>query len=148
MKVVIGNSPELISQVQSIRYQVFVVEQSIPLALDLDGLDDTSVHALVMKDNVLVATARLSKGFDGHAVMARVAVMKAYRGSGVATKVIDALMAHARFMGLSSIEIHAHEYLRNYYERFGFEFIRDVEVVGGHPLIEMRHQLATPSSNN
>ncbi|GAL31257.1 hypothetical protein JCM19239_3155 [Vibrio variabilis] len=42
---------------------------------------------------------------------------------------------------MSSIEIHAHSYLRDYYERFGFEFIQEVEIVGEHQLIEMRYQL-------
>jgi predicted GNAT family N-acyltransferase len=142
MNVTIGNSSELISQAQSIRHQVFVVEQNIPQELDLDGLDETSSHVLVMNEDALVATARLSMDDNGDAVMARVAVVKEYRGSGVASKVVEALMSHARQIGGRSIEIHAHEYLRKYYEKFGFEFIREVEVVGDHQLIEMRHQVA------
>ncbi len=44
--------------------------------------------------------------------------------------------------GVESIEIHAHSYLRNYYEKFGFNFVQEVEIVGEHQLIEMRYQLA------
>ncbi|SKA58054.1 Acetyltransferase (GNAT) family protein [Enterovibrio nigricans DSM 22720] len=89
-----------------------------------------------------MATARLTVNEDGTSIIARVAVTKAYRGLGVASKVVQALMDHAKRIGVDSIEIHAHSYLRNYYERFGFTFIQDVEVVGGHQLIEMRHQIA------
>lgn len=50
-------------------------------------------------------------------------------------------MDHAQQQGVSSIVIHAHSYLQSYYERLGFEFIQEVEVVGEHQLIEMRFQL-------
>ena len=142
MEIIVGNTPEIISKAQLIRHQVFVLEQRIPQELDLDGLDTTSSHALVTDGGSLVATARLSVDDGGHAVMARVAVVKEYRGSGIASKVIDTLMSHARQSGVVSIEIHAHEHLRSYYQTFGFEFIREVEVVGEHQLIEMRHQIA------
>ncbi|GIC77528.1 GNAT family N-acetyltransferase [Moritella sp. F3] len=141
MEVTIGKSAELIEKAQAIRYQVFTVEQNIPSELDLDGLDSVSEHALVMEVERPVATARLVTNTDGSSVMARVAVLDAYRGCGIASVVVKALMEHANQKGVRSIEIHAHGYLRSYYERFGFEFIQEVEVVGEHQLIEMRHQL-------
>lgn len=143
MEIFIGNSAEVIQKAQAIRYQVFTVEQKIPKGLDLDGLDEGSVHALVEDKNTLVATARLSIKEDGSSVMARVAVTEPYRGMGIASKVVQALMDYARNDGVSSIEIHAHGYLRNYYEKFGFEFIREVEIVGEHQLIEMQYHIET-----
>ncbi|CAM3832317.1 GNAT family N-acetyltransferase [Rheinheimera salexigens] len=141
MDIIIGNSTELIKQAHAIRYQVFTVEQKIPRTLDLDGLDPISSHALVTKQGALVATARLTVNDDGSAVMARVAVIQAYRGQGVAAKVVTALIEHAREMGITAIKIHAHDYLRNYYERYGFTFIQAVEIVGGHQLIAMQYQI-------
>ncbi|MFA0520185.1 GNAT family N-acetyltransferase, partial [Vibrio sp. 10N.222.55.E8] len=72
MKVIVGNNPELILKAQSIRHQVFVVEQQIPQTLDLDGLDLKSHHVLVTDADNLVATARLYIDDNGHAIMARV----------------------------------------------------------------------------
>lgn len=143
MNLIIGNNPELISKSQSIRHEVFVVEQCIPQELDLDGIDDISFHALVLDNNALVATARLSKRKNKHAVLARVAVVKKYRGMGIAAKVINGLISYARHVGVCSIEIHAHKYLQNYYEKFGFKFIRDVEIVGEHQLIEMQCKISS-----
>lgn len=139
--VTIGNDSELIEQAKAIRYQVFTLEQNIPTDLDLDGLDDVSIHILVKDGNKPVATARLTTKENGCSVMSRVAVSKEYRGSGIGSTVIKALLEHAKTSGLVSIEIHAHGHLRNYYERFGFEFIKEVEIVGEHQLIEMRHQI-------
>ncbi|MFC1234127.1 GNAT family N-acetyltransferase [Vibrio sp. F74] len=142
MELTIGNTPDIISKAHSIRHQVFIMEQDIPQELDHDGLDNISNHALVTDDDSLVATARLSVDDVGHAVLARVAVIEQYRGSGVASKVVSALISYADQCGCVSIEIHAHEYLRRYYEKFGFTYVRDVEMVGDHQLIEMRIQLA------
>lgn len=143
MEIITGNSSEIIQKARAIRYQVFTVEQQIPRELDLDGLDEGSIHALVEDKDALVATARLTIKEGGSSVMARVAVTEPYRGMGIASKVVQALMDYARNDGVSSIEIHAHGYLRNYYEKFGFEFIREVEIVGEHQLIEMQYHIKT-----
>ncbi|MFA0570555.1 GNAT family N-acetyltransferase [Vibrio gallaecicus] len=141
MEVIIGKSDQIIEKAQAIRYQVFTVEQKIPNKLDFDGLDSSSEHVLVMNENQPVATARLTIDTDGSSVMARVAVLEAYRGHGIASVVVKALIGHATSQSVSSIEIHAHGYLRSYYEKFGFAFIKEVEVVGEHQLIEMRYQI-------
>ncbi|MDQ9091471.1 GNAT family N-acetyltransferase [Pseudoalteromonas haloplanktis] len=141
MEVMLGNSPELIAQAHAIRHQVFVVEQNIPQQLDLDGLDTEAVHVVVTDAGSLVATARLLQRDKSCAVMARIAVLKQYRGAGVAKRVINALLSHATKIGLTVIEIHAHAYLRDYYQHFGFHYVKDVEVVGEHQLIEMHYCL-------
>jgi predicted GNAT family N-acyltransferase len=141
MDLTIGNDSELIKLAQAIRYQVFTLEQLIPTELDLDGLDEESIHVLVTEQGEPIATARLRVKADGCSILARVAVMEAYRGKGVASKVVQALVGYAQNSGAESIEIHSHAYLRSFYERFGFEFIKEVEIVGEHQLIEMRHQI-------
>jgi len=141
MELIIGNSADLILKSQAIRNQVFVIEQGIPLELDLDGLDEQSFHTLVTDNHSLVATARLTVTEEKNAVMARIAVLKEYRGKGVAATIINALTSYAQEINLHSIEIHAHEYLRGYYEKFGFKYIKEVEVVGEHQLIEMLYRI-------
>ena len=142
MEVSIGNDPELIRLAQGIRYQVFTCEQRIPEELDLDGLDETSFHALATEQGEPIATARLTLKENGASTLARVSVSEAYRSAGAASAVVRALMQHAQEIGATSIELHAHSHLKGYYEKFGFEFIKEVEIVGEHQLIEMRRQLA------
>lgn len=142
MEVNIGNDPALIRLAQGIRYQVFTCEQRIPAELDLDGLDEESYHALAIEQGEPIATARLTLKENGAFTLARVAVSEAYRSAGVASAVVQALMQHAQEIGATSIELHAHNHLKGYYEKFGFEFIKEVEIVGEHQLIEMRRQLA------
>ena len=143
MTLIVGNDADLISKARDIRHRVFVTEQKIPARLDLDGLDASSHHALMTREGAPVGTARLTVTRPGHAVLARVAVLPEFRGRGAASRIIDALISHAATLNLSTIEIHAHEHLRKYYESFGFVYVRDVEVVGTHQLIEMRLALAS-----
>lgn len=142
MELVSGADIEIIKKAQTIRKAVFVVEQGIPEDLDLDGLDGHSHHALVTDGADLVGTARVTLDENKHAVLARVAVMKPYRGKGVATMLVKALLDHCEQASAKSAELHAHKHLRAYYEAFGFEFIKPVEVVGGHQLIEMRRDFS------
>ena len=146
MEIVIGRDPELIAKARRIRTDVFVLEQKIPSELDQDGKDATSFHVLVTEDASPVGTARLTVLDASPAVLARVCVVPAFRGRGVATRIVEALLSHARKLGISEVEIHAHEHLRSFYETFGFAHIRPVEIVGQHQLIEMRLTLGNTSS--
>ena len=144
MHIEIGRSAELIAAAQSIRHQVFVIEQAIPCQLERDGLDSCSFHLVMSQEGQAIATARfwISKY---HGVMARVAVVKEYRRAGVGRQLIKALMSHGHKLGLTTISIQAHAYLRGYYEQFGFVFINDVANAGEHPLIAMEYRYKSAS---
>ena len=133
----IGSSPGDRRQSQAIRRSVFVREQKIPQELDLDGQDAGSLHLLAKVDGVAVGTARSSIS-GPEAVLARVAVLPGYREKGIATALIRAALCRCREAQVRSLWIHAHRHLRAYYASFGFEFVRDVEVVGEHQLIAMQ----------
>lgn len=137
MKIIVSKDPESIKISQEIRNEVFVQEQGIPLHLDLDGLDSQSYHSIAYENDIAIGVARLALVEDNNSVMARVAIKQKYRGKGIASKLVNSLIAKAKELKINSIEIHAHEYLRKYYETFGFQYIKEVEVVGEHQLIQM-----------
>lgn len=137
MRIVVGNDAETIKNSQAIRNEVFVQEQGIPLHLDLDGLDSSSYHSLAYCDGAAIGVARLALVNSEKAIMARVAIKKHCRGKGAARKLIESLIVKAEQLSVKSIEIHAHDYLKEYYETFGFVYVKDVEKVGGHQLIQM-----------
>jgi len=141
INITIRNDYDSILLSQKIRREVFVEEQDIPLELDLDGKDANSYHSLAYNDNLLVGVARLTLHKDKVGILARVAIKKSYRGKGIATKLVESLVATAKQLSLKAIDIHAHEYLKQYYEAFGFNYIKAVEKVGNHQLIEMRLSL-------
>ncbi|WP_019615423.1 GNAT family N-acetyltransferase [Psychromonas ossibalaenae] len=137
VKIVVNKTQNSIEISQTIRNEVFVQEQDIPVELDLDGLDNHSYHALAYINDTAVGAARLALLENHNAVMARVAITKNHRGKGIAAKLIKSLLVKAEQLNINNIEIHAHAYLREYYETFGFKYIKQVEKVGEHQLIKM-----------
>lgn len=103
--------------VMPLRQQVFVVEQGVPPELELDAFDPVSRHAIGrLSDGEVVGTGRLLP--DGH--VGRLAVAALWRGRGVGSQVLQALMAEARARGLSEIALNAQAQAVPFYLLHGF----------------------------
>ena len=72
----------------AIRTEVFVEEQGVPKEEELDGLDQTSIHALARINSIPVATGRLITIDNKNARIGRMAVKIEYRRIGVASLVL------------------------------------------------------------
>lgn len=124
-----------------IRYQVFVVEQKVPIELELDGLDDLGLHVLIYQDGKAVGTARLVFENSTEAIHAvgrigRVSILQAYRGQGYARKLIQALIDSNDAQELREFYLHAQTSSVHLYKKMGFELEGDVFEEAG-----IKHQL-------
>jgi len=101
----------------AIRRSVFVEEQSVPEALEADGLDDVSSHFLALVNGRAVATARSRKTEAGYK-LERVAVLRDLRGKAVGralvTHVLSSLPPGRR------VYVHAQHGALAFWERLGF----------------------------
>jgi predicted GNAT family N-acyltransferase len=121
---------------QAVRYEVFVIEQSVPLALEWDEMDELCLHAVVYdEDTVPIATGRLLP--DGH--IGRMAVMKQARGNGIGSVVLESLMAEARQRGDRAVVLSAQTHAAPFYARFGFVQEGPEFMEAGIPHVQMRH---------
>jgi len=100
-----------------IRRRVFIEEQSVPEALEWDGLDENAVHVLASDGaNRPIGCARLlPQGKIG-----RMAVLPEWRGSGVGRAMLETLIALARTQGLSEVSLSAQIHAIPFYEQAGF----------------------------
>lgn len=104
-----------------IRRVVFVVEQDVPLADDLDGLDPTCEQLLARVDGALAGTARLRLTEGGRVAKGeRLAVLAPYRNLGVGIALIRALEARARALGCESLVGAAQVQALGFYEALGY----------------------------
>lgn len=89
---------------QAIREQVFIIEQGIDKALEVDG-QDTACHHFIAFDanNHAVATARLSSSGK----LGRLAVLKPYRNNGLGYLLVKDGIIYAEQKGLRKIHCHA-----------------------------------------
>jgi predicted GNAT family N-acyltransferase len=137
-EVQLGSWEELGAQARRIRFEVFVVEQGVPLDLEIDSADPGSVHALATRaGGPALGTGRLLS--DGH--IGRMAVAREARGLGVGAALLRALMDAARVRGHREVELDAQVHARPFYERFGFAVIGPEFDDCGIPHVTMRAEL-------
>lgn len=120
---------------RAIRYDVFVIEQKVPVELEWDDMDAVSLHALVYDDaGRAIATGRLLP--DGH--IGRMAVREEARGKGIGGTVLQALMAEAKKRGDPAVVLSAQTHAEAFYGRYGFVREGDEFMEAGIPHVGMR----------
>lgn len=104
----------------AIRRVVFIDEQNVSEADELDGRDAAALHVLATVDGAAVGTARML--VDGSkAKIGRVAVLKSHRGTGLGAALIQKLVAVAgEADGVSRVILGAQTHALGFYERLGF----------------------------
>jgi predicted GNAT family N-acyltransferase len=125
----------------AVRRRVFIEGQSIPEALEIDGLDAEASHFIARRpDGVAVATARLRiAGADAKAE--RVAVLAEERGRGLGRALMQALEQAARDAGFARLILSAQEPVLGFYDGLGYEAEGDRYFEAGIPHRKMWKKL-------
>ena len=104
-------------ELTAVRRVVFIEEQHVPKALELDESDSICHHVLVTDaGNKPVGTGRI--GPDGR--IGRMAVLKEYRRQGVGSALLAALLDYARLEQYADVYLHAQVDAIPFYEKHGF----------------------------
>lgn len=118
MRLEIGLTDDL-ETCLAIRRVVFIEEQGVSLADEVDGRDGEAEHLLAVLDGAPVGTARmLVAGETGK--IGRVAVLAAARGKGIGAALIRAAVARLRERGLRVAKLGAQTHALGFYEALGF----------------------------
>ena len=109
-----------IATCQALRRVVFIEEQGVSLADEVDGRDGEARHLLVWHDGIAVGTARvLVEGDVGK--IGRVCVLQEARGLGLGAGLIRAAVEVLRGVpGISKVKLGAQVHALGFYERLGF----------------------------
>ena len=116
----------------SIRLRVFVREQGVPEAIELDRDDRRATHLLARVRGKPVGTARLVIK-NGRAKIGRMAVLKSYRGKGVGKALLKRAVESARKSKSKRIYLHAQIPVVGFYEKMGFRCVGGVFTEAGIP---------------
>ncbi len=139
--VVPAETEELQARAFALRHAVFVVEQNVPESLERDELDADAYHAVVLDHDRAIATGRRVTQPGGVGRVGRMAVDAQWRRRGLGGRVLDALEARARAMGLREIELHAQCYVEAFYRNRGYARVGDVFEEAGIDHVVMRKRL-------
>lgn len=131
-----------LEQCLAIRREVFVHEQQVPLAEELDGLDEHSEHYLIWCNDCAVGTTRVRVLYD-YAKIERVALLAAFRGLGLGKCMMQYILADfvARPQ-LATAKLSAQTYAIDFYEKLGFIVCSDEYLDAGIAHKDMRLELS------
>jgi predicted GNAT family N-acyltransferase len=100
-----------------LRFAIFVGEQNVPPGIELDDMDEKSLHAVAFDaQGKVVGTGRLlPEGKIG-----RMAVVRELRRAGVGAAILEALIAEAGRRGHREVRLSAQLQAAEFYRAHGF----------------------------
>ena len=137
----------------AVRRAVFIQEQGVSEAEEMDGRDETATHVVAYAppdsgedsdttgDDRPVGTARLRIPESGVAKPERVAVLEPYRGAGIGRRLMSAIEREAQAQGCTRAKLHAQTTVESFYRDLGYETTSDVFEEADIPHVEMQKQL-------
>ena len=102
-----------------IRMEVFVAEQGVPEALEMDDRDGACRHFLATVGEAFVGTVRLDVAQEGK--IGRLAVRREWRQQGIGSQLMMAAQETAKGLGLSRVWCHAQTQALPFYWRLGYQ---------------------------
>ncbi len=115
-----GRAPD---EAVAIRFRVFVEEQGVPAAEELDGKDGERTHFLARDAAgraIGCACLRPYGAAGAQHKVERVAVLPELRGTGLGATLMRAVEAHARAIGARDLVLHAQAAVVAFYEKIGW----------------------------
>ncbi|MDO5705121.1 MAG: GNAT family N-acetyltransferase [Paracoccus sp. (in: a-proteobacteria)] len=125
----------------ALRRKVFIEEQGVSEAEEMDDLDGQAVHLLAFDGDVPVGTARvLASGDTGK--IGRVCVLAQARGTGLGAALIRAALDVLRDMpGITRAKLGAQTHALGFYEKLGFAAYGPIYDDAGIPHRDMMREL-------
>jgi predicted GNAT family N-acyltransferase len=132
-----------IEDAHTVRRIVFIEEQDVSEAEEMDGRDEGAIHVVAYDTDHSkpVGTARLRTPDEGIAKIERVAVLAEYRGKGLGVRLMEAIESEARDEGCSLATLHAQTAVEEFYEALGYRTVSDVFMEAEIPHVEMEKNL-------
>ena len=137
--IVDGDSP-LLSDILSLRAEVFIHEQGVPPADEIDNLDEQATHIVAILNDTVIGTLRmLPENSKLH--VGRFAVKKHHRRRGIGSRLLLAAEGHASQNGFKKIILASQVSVVPFYEKRGYTKYGDVFLDAGIDHVWMDKEL-------
>ncbi|WP_106768234.1 GNAT family N-acetyltransferase [Paenibacillus faecalis] len=119
---------EQLREALDIRKEVFVIEQNVPLEMEIDEydrLDADAHHILIKYEGEYAATGRVTYYNKDSAKMQRIAVRKSFRSKGLGRVLLIAMENQARELKLLNSVLDAQCHAEAFYNKLGYVTVSD-----------------------
>ncbi|MCU7940099.1 MAG: GNAT family N-acetyltransferase [gamma proteobacterium symbiont of Bathyaustriella thionipta] len=121
------------ASLKSIREQVFILEQNVPVELEWDGQDDNACHiiaeVIVQGKKLAIGTAQITlNNTNDHistAHIGRMAVLAVWRGQGIGSGILRTAVEQCHKLKIKKIVLNAQVDVIPFYQKAGFEISSD-----------------------
>lgn len=138
-------SEQEMQQAFAVRQEVFVIEQQVPIEIELDEFDHvpTTIHLLAIDEQGrAVGTARFRPYTDeGVCKVERVAVLATERNTGLGNLIMEEIHRLASRAGYHTAKLNAQIQACSFYERLGYVSEGDIFLEADIEHIAMRKQI-------
>lgn len=127
-----------------IRQQVFVKEQGVPYALEVENAveEASAVHFVLYVEGKACGTVRLLADLEDHsALIQRMAILKEERGKGYANLLLANLTEFAQTADITKLNLHAQLSAKGLYARHDFVEVGEIFEEAGIQHITMEKAL-------
>lgn len=131
MKIEIINNVEMLEQAFLIRKKVFVDEQNVPLAEEIDEFEEIATHFLVFSDNNIPIATSIMRNVDGKAKIERVCVLSEYRKLHIGKTLMEFMEKVAAENKFKVIILCAQLQALNFYKSLGYQVCSEEFLDGG-----------------
>ncbi|MEK6634760.1 MAG: GNAT family N-acetyltransferase [Planctomycetota bacterium] len=118
-------SQEDLMKVFVVRGIVFIEEQGVPYKIEHDEHDFSATHILGEENGEPFGAGRI-RIVGEYAKLERIAIRKSYRGKGLSHKLTEFMIKVAKEQGFKKFKLHAQSYLKDFYQKHGFEVVGDM----------------------
>lgn len=139
----VGDDEELGDRARTVRRAVFIEEQGVSEAEEMDGRDGDAIQLLVTNGDEPVGTARVRFPDSETAKIERVAVRASHRGEGLGVRLMERAEDCARDEGATAVVLHAQRRVEGFYRSLGYETVSDEFLEAEIPHVEMEKRVAS-----
>ena len=131
----IANEPQQLLDHFALRRSIFIEEQGVDEALEMDGLDDHATLIVLYVDQTAVGCARY-RVLDDKVKVERVGILKEYRRQGLGENIMGYVEEQIKeYTKAKWITLNAQLTAKDFYLRLGYSSIGDIFIEA-----DMKHQ--------
>lgn len=105
----------------TIRKEVFVEQQGVPLSLEVDKNEANCLHLVYYKEQEALATCRLLPVTKEDYLLQRMAVRTDYQQQGIGQILLKEALRLAEEEGANEVNLHSQKHAETFYAKLGFE---------------------------